>query len=148
MRISVIARAGIVAAVVALPGDTVFAQPKGAQAGDVMTVGTWGKGTAQDLAIPLLGILRAECSATGVASITLNGAPFDVNYRPDDGGAGGTFGLTTYSSSGPNSYGQDGAEVWVSNVHGQWRLEYYGFTPGIFGAIHPCRVGAQVTRIT
>jgi hypothetical protein len=113
-----------------------------------MTVGTWGKGTAQDLTIPLLGILRAECSATGVPSVTLNGAPFDVIHAPDGGGGGGIFGLTTYSSTGPNSYGKNGAEVWVSNVHGQWRLEYYGFNAGIFSAIHPCRVGAQVTRIT
>jgi len=146
MRISFIARAGIVAAVLALPGSTVFAQP-GAP-GTVMTVGTWGKGTAQDLTIPLLGILRAECSAGGVPSITLSGAPFDVLHPIDGGGGGGKFGLMTYSSTGPDSYGQDGAEVWLSNVHGQWRLEYYGFKPGIFGAIHPCRVGAIITRVS
>jgi hypothetical protein len=144
MRISLIARAGIVATVVALAVGTVDAKVKGDDPGDVLTVGTFGNGTAEDLTVPDLGTLRAECSAIGSPSITLNGgAPFEIVRVFEAGGAGSNSGVTTYSSSGPDSFGSLGAELWLSNVQGQWRFEYYAVS-GPF----PCRAGAVITRIS
>ena len=113
-----------------------------------MGVGTFGNGTAVDLTIPDLGTLRTECSAGGFASITLDGgAPFDIVKVTDEDAAQGQLNRTTYSNSGPDSLGTAGAELWLSNVQGQWRFEYYVFDALLMSSI-PCRVGAEITRIS
>jgi len=110
-----------------------------------LTLGTFGFGTAEDLTIPDLGTLRAECTPIGLPSVNLNGgAPlFIVRINPD-GGNTSLVNQTTYNSSSAQTLGFSGAELWLSNVQGQWRLEYYAFSHGA----DPCRVGAVITRIS
>ena len=117
----------------------------------VSTVGTTGNGTANDLTVPDLGTLHTECSASGFGSITLNGdALFDLVKVTDEAASLVSLRLdrATYSNSGPETLGSAGAELWVTNVQGQWRFEYYALTAGgPMGDLPPCKVGAVITRI-
>ena len=99
----------------------------------MFTVGANGNGTANDLTVPDLGTLHAECSASGFGLITLNGdALFDLVKVTDEAASQAFLRLdrVTYSSSGPETLGSNGAELWVTNVQGQWRFEYYTLPAG------------------
>jgi hypothetical protein len=140
MRISLIARAGIVVTVVALAMSTVHAK-EGKDPGDVLAVGTVGNGTAQELAIPDLGTLRAHCSGPAGLLTLDGGAPFLI-YHVDSPTIAG-FGPLQTTWNSELSFGDT---LWLSNVQRQWKLEFHasiGTTPS-----PPCRVGAVITRIS
>jgi hypothetical protein len=72
----------------------------------VFTVGANGNGTANDLTVPDLGTLHADCSASVSGSITLTGDALFNLVKVTDEAASQAFlrlNLATYSSSGPET---------------------------------------------
>ena len=115
----------------------------------VFTVGANGNNTANDVTVPGLGTLHAECSSIP-GWITLTGDGLFNLAKVTDLGAEGSLrlNLATYNSFAPETLGTNGAELWVTNVQGQWQLEYYALPAGgPMGDQPPCQAGAVITRI-
>lgn len=108
----------------------------------LLTVRTFGNGTANNLTIPDLGTLTLECSPTGVPSLTLNGgAVFERVKVTADGASASVSANTTFTSG--SSFGES---LWLTNVQGQWRLEYMTLATNVpLG--NPCHAAAEITRI-
>jgi hypothetical protein len=98
--------------------STLHAKVKGQDPGDVLTVATFGDGTAADLTIPDLGALRLDCGSSPVSVTLTGGAPFDVVVVKQDGQQL-IFAAQTTTYTDISDFGFFGADLWLSNVQGQ-----------------------------
>jgi hypothetical protein len=107
----------------------------------ILTVGTAGNGTANLLNVPDLGTVTAGCSATGEASAALTGAVvFEWAVATSPFAVSRFFNQTSWTSNAISE------TLWLKNVLGQWRLEYFAVPSGD-ATPNSCRVAIQVTRI-
>jgi hypothetical protein len=138
-----LARFGVVAAVGILSAVVIHAAPppRPTIGGRLFTVGTVGSGTANSVDVPDLGTVAANCSVTGDATATLtNGPAFDWFVATSSTSLVGMLNQTSWTSDKVSE------TLWLKNVQGQWRLEYFAHpsvaTPSI------CQVAVEVTRIS
>jgi hypothetical protein len=109
----------------------------------IFTTGTVGAGTASSVAVPDLGSVTAECSATGRgATATVTGdLVFDWFVATSPVGSSGKLNQTSWTSDKVSE------TLWLKNVQGQWRLEYFAL-PSETGTPSICQVAVTVTRIS